>query len=256
MGILNVTPDSFYDGGAYPDACRMLQRCETMLEEGADWIDVGGCSTRPGSTPVDADGEWRRVEAALRVIRPHFPDARISVDTFRAEVAQRAVTEFGVAMVNDVSGGWDGRMLETVARLKVAYVLSHHPLSEDASETVLPVVERVKAFFARRIPQVRRLGIGPLWIDPGFGFGKSMEDNYRLLRHLDTLSETDVPVLVGLSRKSMVYRALQTSPDEALYGTLALETLALAHGARMLRVHDVKAAADCVKVFEKYASLS
>lgn len=256
MGILNVTPDSFYDGGAYPDASCMLQHCGEMLAEGADWIDVGGCSTRPDSSPVDAAGEWRRVDGALRQIRQRFPEAKVSVDTFRADVARRAVTEYGVQMVNDISGGGgDPHMLETMAGLNVAYVLSHHPSAENAAEAGLPVVERVRAFFGRMVPLLQRKGVDVRYIDPGFGFGKTLEENYALLRHLDELTVCGLPLLVGLSRKSMVYKVLQTTPDKALSGTLALEMLALEHGAGMLRVHDVKATADLVRVYGEYASI-
>ena len=255
MGILNVTPDSFFDGGAYDSEQAVATRCETILSEGGAWIDVGGVSTRPGASDVPADEEWRRVSAALRTLRRHFPEAQVSVDTFRAEIARRAVTEFGVGMINDISGGTDADMFSTVAKLGVAYVLSHHPAAEAGMAGLPgPVVEREKAFFARLLPRLKACGARDIWLDPGIGFGKTLEENYELVARLDELSEDGWPLLVGVSRKSMIYRVLETDPDGALAGTLAVETLALLHGARMLRAHDVRAAADCIRIVGKYLS--
>lgn len=255
MGILNVTPDSFFDGGAYDGERAVATRCENILSEGGAWIDVGGVSTRPGASEVPAEEEWRRVSAALRTLRRHFPDARVSVDTFRAEIARRAVSEFGIQMVNDISGGTDADMFSTVAELGVAYVLSHHPAAESGMAGLPePVVEREKFFFARLVPRLMACGVRDIWIDPGIGFGKTLEENFALVAHLDELSEDGRPLLVGVSRKSMIYRLLDTDPDGALAGTLAVETLALLHGARMLRAHDVRAAADCVRIVGKFLS--
>ena len=255
MGILNVTPDSFFDGGVYDSEKAVAARCEAILSEGGAWIDVGGCSTRPGSSAVSSDEEWRRVSAALRTLRSHFPDAQVSVDTFRAEIARRAVTEFGVRMVNDISGGADAEMFSTVGALGVAYVLSHHPLAETGMDAAPgPVTGRVRRFFARQVPRLRACGVRDIWLDPGIGFGKNLEENYELVGRLENLSVDGLPLLAGVSRKSMIYRLLETDPGGALAGTLAVETLALLHGARMLRAHDVRAAADCIRVVGKYLS--
>jgi dihydropteroate synthase len=256
MGILNVTPDSFYDGGKYLTECAILRRCETMLEEGAAIIDVGAVSTRPGSHLAAVEEEEQRLVQALSAIRKHFPDALISIDTYRADIARRMVTEYGAGMINDISAGtMDNRMIETAAALNVPYVLMHmqgtpenmqqHPAYED-------VMTEIVRFFTEQCLQLRKKGLKDIILDAGFGFGKTLSHNYEILNRMRQLEIFECPVLVAVSRKSMISRLLETDAGQALNGTSVVHTLALLQGANILRVHDVKEAVETVKIVQKY----
>jgi len=233
MGILNATPDSFFAGSRAETKDEVARRGRLLVSGGAAIIDVGACSTRPGSAPVDEEEEMRRLRLALRVLESEVGDALVSVDTFRPDVARMAVEEFGVAMVNDVGEG-QSDMLRMVSRLGVPYVLM----------AAQPTMEQTLLFFAERVQRLRDMGQKDIILDPGFGFGKTLEQNYELLRQLEQLQVMELPVLVGVSRKSMVYRLLDSAPADALNGTTALHAIALAKGASILRVHDVEAAAE------------
>ena len=257
MGILNVTPDSFYDNSRCPDAATVAERVATLLSEGADMIDVGGYSSRPGCADVSVDEEKRRLAIGFEAIRQQCPEAVISVDTFRAEVARWSVEEWGVQIVNDISGGeMDDRMFDTVAQLKVPYVMMHMRGTPEAmmQEQYLhyeDVTADVLQYFAAKIDHLTLMGINDIIIDPGFGFSKTLDDNYRLMSHIDEFTRLGLPLLVGISRKSMIYKLLNTTPAESLNGTTALNVLALIGGANILRVHDVKAAVEAVKIVTK-----
>ena len=256
MGILNVTPDSFFAASrtSATDAEQLRQRVRNILDEGADIIDSGAYSTRPGADEVSADEEMRRLATALDIVRQEAPDAWLSVDTFRAEIAQNCVRDYGVNLVNDISGGTlDRAMFHTVARLGVPYVLMHlqgtprtMQLNPHYDDPVAEVIE----WLARRAQRLRELGAHDIILDPGFGFGKTLEHNYALLDKLDYFHELELPLLVGVSRKSMIYRLLETDPDQALNGTTVVNTIALLKGAHILRVHDVRAAVEAVRIVE------
>ncbi len=255
MGILNVTPDSFYVGSRTETEMAILKRAEELLAEGATILDVGGYSSRPGAEEVTPAEEWERLHYALGALRREYPDAILSVDTFRAEVAARCVEEHGVNLINDISGGTlDDEMFATVARLNVPYVLMHMrgtpQTMQQCTDYVHPVQEVAKAL-AEKINHLRALGVKDIIADPGFGFGKTTAQNFELLKHLDVLHLLEVPLLVGVSRKSMIYKTLDCTPTEALNGTTAVHTIALLKGASILRVHDVKAAAECIALVQK-----
>jgi len=237
MGILNVTPDSFYAASRAETKEAVVSRMHQILDEGGTMIDVGACSTRPGSEPASQQEETERLRMALRVIQLTAPDAIVSVDTFRPDVARMAVEEFGVSIINDVSEG-SQEMFRTVARLGVPYVLM----------SVQPDLPTTLLAFAEKVQQLRDLGQKDIILDPGFGFGKTLEQNYQLMRELDKLQVMELPVLVGVSRKSMIYRLLETQQDQALNGTTVLNTVALMKGADILRVHDVREAVACCKL--------
>lgn len=250
MGIVNVTPDSFYSGSRVNDEHMLVERVRQMIVDGADVIDVGACSTRPGSEQVDAQGEMARLGWALAIIRREHPDVIISVDTYRAEVAQRCVEEWGADIINDISGGTiDEDMFATVARLHVPYVLMHMRGTPETMSQLTDydnVAADVLEWMARRIDDLRQLGVADVIADPGFGFAKTLEQNYELLARLDAFHALEAPLLVGVSRKRMIYMPLQCDADTALNGTTVINTIALMHGAHILRVHDVKAAAEAV----------
>ncbi len=249
MAIVNATTDSFAFSCSNICEAEILSMTAKAISEGADMIDVGACSTRPGSKPVSPEEEWRRLEMALRAIRNIYPDVILSVDTFRADIARKAVERFGVNIINDVSGGADEQMFPTVAELDTPYILMHStPLPSD-----LPVSVAVLDFFVRQSDVLHRLGVKDVIADPGFGFNKTEEQNYQLLAHLSDLLHADLPLLVGVSRKSMFYKPLQTTPDSeaALAATIAANTLALGAGAKILRVHDVQAAKAAITVVTK-----
>lgn len=250
MGVVNVTPDSFFADSRADGEQLLLRRCATMIEEGADIIDVGGCSTRPSGEFVSSEEELERVSGAFKLLRQHFPDAVFSVDTFRAEVARVTVSEYGVAIINDVSGfDWDDDMLDVVAELNVPYVLTHTKGVAGDEPLYSDFIPEVFKHLADKMWQLRQCGVKDILVDPGFGFGKSLQQNYTLMSHLEEFSMFDAPVLVGISRKSMITRLLGISPDEALNGTTVLNTVALMKGASVLRVHDVRAAREAVEVF-------
>ena len=251
MGILNVTPDSFYDGGSYETEDAMLCRVRQMIAEGADIIDIGAVSTRPGAVLPNEETELQRLLPAIALIRVEFPDIPLSIDTFRACVAQRCV-EAGADIINDISGGlFDERMFQTIADLQVPYVLMHNRTTPDRMAQATnydDVVAEVIRFLSEKLNALHRLGVKDVIIDPGFGFAKNLNQNYELMRNLDTFAVFEEPLLVGISRKSMIYKLLDVSPDTALNGTSVINTYALLHGAKILRVHDVKEAAECIRI--------
>jgi len=251
MGILNVTPDSFYDGGRYDSDKSMLLQAEKMINEGADFIDVGGYSSRPGAENITMEEEISRTIPVIQLLTQHFPDTVISIDTFRAEVVRQAV-ESGAAMVNDISGGsLDDHMWETVSHYRIPYVLMHMkgtPQTMAKLASYKDVVKEVTDYFHQRIEALKGFGIVDIVIDPGFGFAKTIDQNFELLGNLDLLQMLDKPILAGLSRKSLVWKTLETDPENALNGTTVLNTVALLKGASILRIHDVKEAAEAIKL--------
>lgn len=255
MGILNVTPDSFYAGSRKQTERDIAERVEQLMEEGADIIDIGAYSSRPNAKDVAAEEEMERLEKGLRIIRQLAPDTVVSVDTFRASVAQRCVGEYGVAMINDISAGeLDSCMFETVARLGVPYIMMHMqgtPQNMQVAPHYDNLIQDIMTYFARKIQALRELGQKDIIVDPGFGFGKTLEHNYELMNCLERLKILELPVLVGVSRKSMVYKLLDITPDESLNGTSVLHTIALLKGASILRVHDVRACREVVRIVEK-----
>ena len=252
MGILNVTPDSFYDGGRHSDPEGMLAHARWLLDEGADIIDVGAVSTRPGALLLPPDEEARRLSEAVRLLRTELPDAVISVDTCYALPA-RAAIEAGADIVNDIGGGrLDKEMYHTISDLQVPYILMHSrgvPSDMQQQTGYEDIVDDLAKFFSARTNELYTLGIKDLWLDPGFGFAKTVAENHELLERLDELTSLfREPMLVGLSRKSMIYKPLGITPDEALNGTIALDTIALDRGARILRVHDPRPALETIKL--------
>ena len=252
MGIINVTPDSFYGGSRVEDEQTLVERVQAMLDDGADVLDIGACSTRPGSEQVDARGEMQRLDWALGIIRRVSPDVILSVDTYRADVARRCVMEWGTDIINDISGGTiDEDMFSTIADLQVPYVLMH---TRGTPETMASMTDYdnvsadVLEWMARRIDELRQMGVVDIIADPGFGFAKTMEQNFELLARLDAFHALDAPLLVGVSRKRMIYTPLDCTADDALNGTTVINTLALQQGAHILRVHDVKPAVEAVKL--------
>jgi len=253
MGILNTTPDSFFDGGKHAD--NYLHHVEKMLTDGAHWIDVGGMSTRPGAPEVSLEEELKRVIPIVELISKEFPQAFISVDTYRSQVAKAGI-EAGGHIVNDISGGeLDDQLFETIARLNVPYILMHMqgtPQNMQNDPQYQSVTREVVKNLSVKYDQLRLLGVSDIIIDPGFGFGKTVEQNYQMLRELDFFHLFNEPVLVGVSRKSMINKVLDTEPNDALNGTTVLNTLALQNGAHILRVHDVKEAVECIKLVKQY----
>jgi dihydropteroate synthase len=248
MGIANVTPDSFYEASRVAGDT-LVAHCRRMLAEGADIIDVGACSTRPSGEFVSEKDELGRMHAALELLNREFPDAVLSVDTFRASVARECVKEHAVSIINDVSGfDWDDAMLDAVAELNVPYVLTHTKGVAGDEPSYSDFLPEVFEVLSRKLWQLRQRGVKDVIVDPGFGFGKSLQQNYQLLSVLEEFSILDAPLLVGVSRKSMITKVLDVSPLEALNGTTALNTVALMKGADILRVHDVRAAVETVKL--------
>jgi len=258
MGILNLTPDSFYDGGSYLNEENIIKRASQILEEGADIIDLGAYSTRPGAAEVCAEEEYKRMAPAVKYIRKKFPNALLSIDTFRAEIASKIVEEFGACIINDISGGtMDEAMYETVARLNVPYIMMHikgTPQTMQANPEYDDLIGEMKTFFSERIERLKDLGCKDIILDPGFGFGKTLDHNYEILARLSEFTEFSLPVLIGLSRKSMIYKYLGGDPSTSLNGTSALNMMSLDSGASILRVHDVREAVECVKLYTKIKS--
>ncbi|WP_111879562.1 dihydropteroate synthase [Aequorivita sp. CIP111184] len=257
MGIINVTPDSFYDGGKTFAKKDILKQAEKMLSEGATFLDIGGYSSRPGADEISEKEEIRRVVEAIKSILKKFPETIISIDTFRSEVAKKAV-EAGAAIINDVSGGTlDAEMFKTVGKLNVPYILMHMrgtPKTMTKLNDYKNVTVDVLKDLSEKIARARAEGINDIIADPGFGFAKKREQSFQLLNNLELFQNLDVPILVGVSRKSMIYKTLETSAENALNGTTSLNTIALLKGASILRVHDVKEAVECVKLFENLKS--
>ncbi len=251
MAILNVTPNSFYDGGRLKSVEDAMLQCEKLLLEGADFIDVGGYSTRPGADEISENEELDRVLPVIQGIVKRFPETIISIDTFRSAVAKEAV-ENGASLINDISGGnLDDNMFETMALLKVPYILMHSrgtPQTMKSLSQYENLVKEIVTDLSKKIDQLHSLGVKDIIVDPGFGFAKTIEQNFKLLDHLDYLRILDKPILVGVSRKSMIWKTLGVTPEEALNGTTSLNTIALLKGATILRVHDVKEAAECVQL--------
>ena len=254
MGILNVTEDSFFDGGRYTSDVAVLRRAGQILSEGAAIIDIGAVSTRPGAADVSAEEEWARLRPALQQILREFPDAVISVDTWRAEIARRSVDN-GASIINDISGGtFDAAMPEVVAKTQVPYVMMHttaKPAQMQQQTISGDLWKSIFHFFDRQLSVFHAAGASDIILDPGFGFGKTLEQNYQLMNQLDGFKKYRLPILVGISRKSMIYKFLETNPDGALNGTTVLNTIALMKGADILRVHDVKEAVEAVKIVKQ-----
>ncbi len=254
MAIVNLTPDSFYAQSRVEEEVALRERIAQVVAEGASMIDLGGCSTRPGATPISVEEEWRRVERGLSVVSVVAPQIALSVDTFRAEVARRVLECRGDVMINDISGGSE-EMMEVVAHYGADYVLTHSVGGEAGAsvEGDQPdIAKRVEEYFERRLAWCAERGVGRVWIDPGIGFAGGVENDFRLLAALPNLRRFGCPLLVGLSRKRLVWSTLGISPDEALVGSVALHWEALRGGADMLRVHDVRAAKECVTLYDKY----
>lgn len=258
MGILNLTPDSFYQGSRIQSTTQAVDTAGQMIEAGADILDLGAMSTRPGAPEIDATDETNRLAPSLEAVRKAFPDAFISVDTYRAKIAHQAVRN-GADMINDISGGeFDEEMFDTLAALKVPYVLMHtggKPSSMQINPTYEEVVSDIAAFFNKNLTRLKSLGVSQVILDPGFGFGKTIEHNYRLLAGLQHFRQFQHPVMVGLSRKSMINKVLNINPEDALNGTSVLHTIALLNGADILRVHDVQAAVECKRLVHTYREM-
>lgn len=253
MGVLNVTPDSFFDGGQYTSEAQIILQTEKMLNDGATIIDVGGMSSRPGASVIKVKEELDRVLPAIQAIRQAFPNTLISIDTVRAKVAEEAV-KHGASLINDISAGsLDEAMFQTVANLKVPYILMHmqgRPETMQDQPVYKDVILEVIDFMIEKIGQLRGLGVKDLVIDPGFGFGKEISHNFQLLKKMHAFKILEVPILAGISRKSFIYNTLNISPEEALTGTTALHMIALEQGAKILRVHDVKEAVQTIKIWQ------
>lgn len=254
MGILNVTPNSFYDGGKHKEINSIIHQVDKMLSEGADFIDIGAYSSKPSAEFVSEEEEIKRLVPIVKTLVETFPNIILSVDTFRAQVAKASV-ENGVAMVNDIAAGLlDDKMLETVAELKVPYIMMHmrgNPQTMQSLTQYDDIVKEMIFYFSERIQKARSFGISDIVIDPGFGFAKTLEQNYEVLHKMELFSMLELPFLAGISRKSMIYKVLESSPQEALNGTSVLNTIALQKGAKILRVHDVKEAVECIKLVSK-----
>ena len=251
MGILNVTPDSFFDGGKYLSDEAIIKKVNSMEYDGVNIIDIGGCSTRPNAEKVTEEEELKRVTPIIKLIKHNFPNLLISVDTFRSNVAKQSV-EAGADLVNDISGGtMDKEMFKTIAKLNVPYILTHikgTPQNMQDNPSYSNVVEDVKTYFSEKIKELELLGFNQIILDLGFGFGKTVKHNYELLNNVEKFKSFKLPILTGISRKSMINKVLEINPDEALNGTSVLNTVALMKGSNILRVHDVKEAKECINL--------
>ncbi len=251
MGILNITPDSFYDGGFYNNEKEILIQAEKMLKEGTTFIDIGANSSRPNAKNIDEDEELKRIIPIVELILKQFPESLLSIDTFYSAVAKQCI-DAGACMINDISAGQlDSKMMTTIAGLNVPYVMMHikgTPQTMQQHTNYNDLLKEILFYFSERIAEARKLGIVDLIIDPGFGFAKTLKQNYELLNKLERIKMAELPILVGLSRKSMIYKTLNNSAKESLNGTTALNTIALQKGAKILRVHDVKEAMECIKL--------
>ena len=252
MGIINVTPDSFYGKSCFTGDSEIVTAAAKMIKDGADIIDIGGSSSRPGALEISAGEEEKRVLSAVKLIRKEFPDAIISVDTYRAAIAEKAVVEYGAHIINDISGcDADSEMFNVISKIKVPYILMHtqgSPKTMQNNPSYNDVVADILKYFGERIFKLRNAGVNDIIIDPGFGFGKTTEHNFEILQKLEDFAITGLPLLVGLSRKSMICKTLNITTEEALTGTVALNTIALTKGADIMRVHDVKEAAQTVRL--------
>ncbi|PKP17192.1 MAG: dihydropteroate synthase [Bacteroidetes bacterium HGW-Bacteroidetes-21] len=256
MGILNVTPDSFYDGGRHQTEKEITERIQQMMNDGADFIDVGAVSSRPGSVQPDQNEELKRLIPVLKILKNRFPNTLVSLDTYRSEVAKIAVESYNVSLINDIScGQMDEKMFETIGKLNVPYIAMHMkgtPANMQKNTDYLNIVNDILQYFSLQTKKMKDHGIIDIIIDPGFGFGKSTKDNFKLLKEFQHFSMLGYPLLAGISRKSMIYKTLETTPDMALTGTISANMLALINGADILRVHDVKEASETIKIFKAY----
>jgi dihydropteroate synthase len=245
MGVLNCTDDSFYAGSRFKDDTEVVVRASQIITEGAVLIDLGAVSTRPGATSLDAGTEYMRIKKYLKLIMKYIPHAKVSVDTFRSNVAEMAIGE-GAVLINDVSGGDDPKIFDVAAKYQVPYCLTHNSRGKNlTTEQMLP---DMLTFYGSKIEKLKELGVNDIILDPGFGFGKTIEQNFHIMKNLSVFHELALPILVGISRKSMIYTPLTTTPEYALAGTIALNTVAIEKGAHILRVHDVKEAIDAIKI--------
>ena len=255
MGIINATPDSFYQGSRLPEPVQALQKAREMIAQGADILDIGAVSTRPGAKEISEEEELNRLSPVLETIRNEIPECIISVDTWRSGIARLVHERFGVDLINDISAGQlDPEMFSIVAQKNLSYVMMHMQGTPDTmqeSTHYKNVVDDLLQFFGERVHKLRKLGVNDIVVDPGFGFGKNLDQNYILLMELDAFQMLELPLMVGISRKSMIYKTLKSEPDEALNGTTAAHMAALLKGASLLRVHDVKAAVETVKIFQQ-----
>ena len=255
MGILNVTPDSFYAGSRQQTEKDIINRASQILDEGASIIDIGAYSSRPDAENISPEEEMRRLRNGLEIINRQYPGSVLSVDTFRADVARMCVEEYGAAIINDISAGeMDPQMFGTIARLGVPYIIMHMqgtPQNMQMNPHYDHLLKEIFYYFSEKVQKLRDLGVKDIVLDPGFGFGKTLEHNYQLMNHLEGFSLFELPLLVGVSRKSMIYKLLGGTPDDALNGTTVLHTISLLKGADILRVHDVKAAVETVKIVQK-----
>lgn len=260
MGILNLSPNSFYDGGRYPNIDSILSHVKEMINEGTDFIDIGASSTRPGAGRISEEEELSRLSEPVKQIRNSFPKMYISIDTSRSFIAQKMVKDFGVDIINDISAGlMDEAMFETIADLNVPYIMMHiqgTPENMQLNPTYSDVVKEVLLFLADRLEKLNLLGVSDVIADPGFGFGKTLDQNYEILDKLDVFSMLEIPLMVGLSRKSMIYKLIESSPDGALNGTSIVHAMALLNGADILRVHDVKEAKEAITIVNKLKEIS
>ena len=251
MGILNITPDSFYDGGRYNSDKKILDHVEKMIIDGAIFIDIGAYSSRPGGVDIDENEELKRIIPAVELVNKKFPEIIISVDTFRSKVAEACLNS-GAEIINDISASQlDEKMMETIAKYSVPYIIMHmkgNPQNMMDKTNYDDMLQEMIKYFSKKINQAISYKINDIIIDPGFGFAKNIKQNYDLLNHLDLLKILDKPIMVGISRKSMIYKSLDSTPEEALNGTTVLNTVALIKGASILRVHDVKEANECIKL--------
>ena len=254
MGILNVTPDSFYDGGRFTEEASMLRQVEKMLEEGATFIDLGAYSSRPGAKDISEEEELQRIEPMVTSILNRFPEILLSIDTFRSSVARNCL-EAGVSIINDISGGdLDSGMMKTMSEFRAPYIMMHMkgtPQTMTENTSYIDLITDIRFALSEKIEKARKLKINDIILDPGFGFSKTLSQNFKILKHLDLFNVFEVPVLVGLSRKSMIYKTLETDAEGALNGTTALHMYALKQGASILRVHDVKEAMECIRLFNE-----
>ncbi|MDD2244045.1 MAG: dihydropteroate synthase [Dysgonamonadaceae bacterium] len=255
MGIINITPDSFYTNSRKQTEKGIVQRVQQILQEGAGIVDIGGQSTTPSSVLMSSSEEIQRLEPALNIIRKEYPDAVLSIDTFYSEVARWSVEKYGVNIINDISGGQiDENMFQTVAELNVPYILMHMrgmPQNMQQMTDYADFIQEIIYYFSEKVKLLNQLGVNDIIVDPGFGFSKTLDQNYELMAYLNAFEIFDMPLLVGISRKSMIYRLTKSCPEESLNGTSVLNTFALLNGANILRVHDVKEAVECVKIVAK-----
>ena len=260
MGILNVTPDSFYSSSRKQSEQEIISRIEEIVQEGGDFIDVGAYSSRPDATHISQEEEMERLKKGLTLIQKVAPHIPVSVDTFRAEIARICVEEYGAALINDISAGeMDANMFDTISRLKVPYIMMHMqgtPQNMQQAPHYDHLIQEILVYFSKKKAQLQAAGLKDIIIDPGFGFGKTLQHNYELLHHMDDLHILECPILVGVSRKSMIYKVLNTDPQQALNGTSVLHTIALLKGAHILRVHDVKECTEVIKLIKEYNQCS